>query len=373
MTSPGILWTIFFFILVIGPLVFIHELGHFSVARFFGIRVEAFSIGFGRELIGWEDRKGTRWKIGWLPLGGYVRFAGDMNGASLEDPLWRDLPAEERASIFHAKPLYQRALVVLAGPLANFAAAILILAGFAWAYGEMQRPPVVAQVQSASPAATAGLRTGDVIRTMQGRTISTFDDIYPIVQDRPGVEMAVEVDRNGERVTLRLTPALVEQTDRFGNIYRVGRIGIAPPTKFDIRTVGPIEALGIGIERSLGILDRMVTGIWQVISGYRSISELGGPIKIAQISGEAAALGWQQFVYLAALISINLGFINLLPVPMLDGGHLCFYAVEAVQRRPVSPRTMEIAFRSGMYALLMLMMFVTLNDLGLWRLMGMSE
>ena len=373
MTSPGILWTILSFILIIGPLVFIHELGHFAVARFFGIRVEAFSIGFGRDVIGWEDRQGTRWKIGWLPLGGYVRFAGDMNGASLEDPRWRDLPEAARAGIFHAKPLYQRALVVLAGPIANFLAAILILAGFAFAYGEMQRPPVVAQVQAASPAAQAGLQAGDIIRTMNGRSIATFDDIYPIVQDRPGVEIAVEVDRKGQRLNLRLTPAQVEQTDRFGNVYRIGRIGIAPPTNSDIREVGPIEALGVGVQRSIDILDRMVTGIGQVIMGYRSVSELGGPIKIAQISGEAAALGWQQFVYLAALISINLGFINLLPVPMLDGGHLCFYAVEALQRRPVRPRTMEIAFRTGMFALLALMTLVTLNDLGLWRLMGMSE
>ena len=372
MTSPGFLWTIACFILVIGPLVFIHEFGHFAVARFFGIKVEAFSIGFGREVIGWIDRQGTRWKIGWLPLGGYVRFAGDMNGASLEDPRWRDLPAHERQAVFHAKPLYQRSLVVLAGPVANFMAAILILAAFAYAYGEMRRPPVVASVQPQSPAAKAGLLAGDVIHKINGRSISTFDDIYPIVQDRPGVALVVKAERAGRDLTLQLTPAVVKQTDRYGNVYRVGRIGIAPTRQFEVRKVGPFEAIGLGVSRSIHILDRMITGILQVILGDRSASELGGPIKIAQISGEAAALGWQKFVYLAALMSINLGFINLLPVPMLDGGHLSFYAVEAIQRRPVSPRTMEIAFRSGMYALLALMLFVTFNDLssiglGIWR------
>ena len=215
-----------------------------------------------------------------------------------------------------------------------------------------------------------------MIQKIDGRSISTFEDIYPVIQDRPGVEMTVEASRNGRGLTLKMTPETVQQTDRFGNVYRIGRVGIAPTAQPNIRKVGPLEAVGVGVRRCLTIVDRMITGIAQVIMGYRSVSELGGPIKIAQISGEAAALGWQQFVYLAALISINLGFINLLPVPMLDGGHLSFYAVEAIQRRPVSPRTMEIAFRSGMYALLALMLFVTLNDLGslgLWRLTGMSE
>lgn len=375
LSSPGFLWTVACFILVIGPLVFIHEMGHFLVARYFGVKVEVFSIGFGREVTGWTDKHGTRWKVGWLPLGGYVRFAGDMNGASMEDPKWRDLPASERAGIFHAKPVGQRALIVLAGPLANFLAAIAILASFAFVYGEVSRPPVIATVQPGSPADKAGLQVGDRIVSINARPVRSFDDVYPVVQDNTGTDIAFKIARDGSEITRSIVPVIVVEKDRFGNSYRIGRIGIAPSREAEIRDVSLPESVVIGVKRMVQILDRMISGIWQVISGHRSPTELGGPIKIAQISGEAAVLGWQQFVYLAALISINLGFINLLPVPMLDGGHLSFYAVEAILRRPVSPRTMEIAFRSGMYALLALMLFVTLNDLaslGLWRLTGLG-
>lgn len=375
LSSPGFLWTVACFILVIGPLVFIHEMGHFLVARYFGVKVEVFSIGFGREVTGWTDKHGTRWKVGWLPLGGYVRFAGDMNGASMEDPKWRALPASERAGIFHAKPVGQRALIVLAGPLANFLAAIAILASFAFVYGEVTRPPVIATVQPGSPAQKAGLQVGDRIVSINDRPVRSFDDVYPVVQDNTGTDIAFRIARDGSEISRSIVPVIVVEKDRFGNSYRIGRIGIAPSREAEIRDVSLPESVVIGAKRMVQILDRMISGIWQVISGHRSASELGGPIKIAQISGEAAVLGWQQFVYLAALISINLGFINLLPVPMLDGGHLSFYAVEAILRRPVSPRTMEIAFRSGMYALLALMLFVTLNDLaslGLWRLTGLG-
>jgi regulator of sigma E protease len=219
------------------------------------------------------------------------------------------------------------------------------------------------------------LQPGDRILDVNGRSIESFDQIYPMVQDRPGERLDVVVDRDGAKKSFELVPASVRQTDRFGNEYRIGRIGIGAAADRTIRPVSLLEAPLIGLERTVSILDRMVTGLWQLISGRRSVQELGGPIKIAQISGEAAVLGLPQFIYLAALISINLGFINLLPVPMLDGGHLTFYAIEAIQRRPVSPRTMEIAFRSGMYALLALMAFVTLNDLaslGLWRLAGLD-
>jgi regulator of sigma E protease len=374
-SSPGVFATILSFILIIGPLVFIHEMGHFLVARWFGVKVEIFSIGFGREIAGWTDRLGTRWKIAWLPLGGYVRFVGDMNGASMEDAQWRNLPPEERAQIFHAKPLGQRALIVLAGPLANLIAAVLILAGFAYAYGEPHRPPVIASVMQNSPAARAGLAPGDRITEINGRNISNFQEIYPLVQDRPGMRLTVTYVREGREATAEMTPDVVVSKDRFGNEYRLGRIGLVPVAEEMVQDLSPAQSLISGVARTGAIIDRMATGIGQVITGRRSVAELGGPIKIAKVSGEAAELGWQPFIYLAALISINLGFINLLPVPMLDGGHLSFYAVEAIQRRPVSPRTMEIAFRSGMYALLALMLFVTMNDLaslGLWRLTGLG-
>jgi regulator of sigma E protease len=371
--TPGFFWTVACFILAIGPLVFVHELGHFLMARLFGVQVDVFSIGFGREVTGWTDRLGTRWKIAWMPLGGYVRFAGDMNGASQEDPRWRQLTPGERDRVFHAKPLWQRALIVLAGPLANFAAALIILAGFAYAYGDSRMPPVVAGIQAGSPAERAGIKVGDKVLEVSGRSVERFEQIYPIVQARPGIEFDMKLEREGQPFTVQITPRTAVERDRFGNEYKLGKIGIAPSGKFVIEEVSLIEAPIVAVRRTGEILDLMVTGIWQVISGRRSVDELGGPIKIAQISGQAASLGWKEFVSFLALISINLGFINLLPVPMLDGGHLCFYAVEAVQRRPVSPRTMEIAFRSGMFVLLALMAFVTLNDLaslGVWRFAG---
>lgn len=370
MESPGILWTVACFILVIGPLVFIHEMGHFLVARLFGVQVDVFSIGFGREVVGWTDRYGTRWKVAWMPLGGYVRFAGDMNGASAEDTRWRQLPPNERERVFHAKPLWQRALVVAAGPFANFAAAVVILGAFAFAYGEGKTPPVVQVIQQGSPSEKAGIQIGDRVLEVNDRAVSSFDEIYPIVTDRPGMPIDVTVSRSGREVELSMVARTVEERDRFGNVYRIGRIGIGSNSARIIEPVEWYNVPGVAVQQTIEILDRMVTGIWQLITGRRSVEELGGPIKIAQISGQAATLGWQEYIYLVALISINLGFINLLPVPMLDGGHLSFYAVEAIQRRPVSPRTMELAFRSGMYVLLGLMVFVTLNDLaslGLWR------
>lgn len=370
MESPGILWTIACFVLVIGPLVFVHEMGHFLVARWCGVQVEVFSIGFGREVFGWTDKHGTRWKVAWMPLGGYVRFAGDMNGASVEDTRWRQLPPNERERVFHAKPLWQRAAVVAAGPLANFLAAMVILGAFAFAYGEGKTPPVVQVVQQGSPAEKAGIEIGDRVLKVNSRAIDSFDEIYPIVTDRPGMPISVTLQRDGRIVDVTMTARTVEQRDRFGNLYRIGRIGIGSTTARVIEPVEWYNVPGVAARQTYEILDRMVTGIWQLITGRRSVEELGGPIKIAQISGQAATLGWQEYIYLVALISINLGFINLLPVPMLDGGHLSFYAVEAIQRRPVSPKTMELAFRSGMYVLLGLMVFVTLNDLaslGLWR------
>lgn len=375
MESPGILWTVACFILVIGPLVFVHEMGHFLAARWCGVQVEAFSIGFGREIVGWTDRHGTRWKVAWMPLGGYVRFAGDMNGASVEDSRWRQLPPEERTRVFHAKPLWQRAFIVFAGPLANFLAAIAILGTFAFVYGEGKTPPVVEIVQQGSPADKAGLRIGDRIIQINSRSVDSFDEIYPIIQDRPGEKLDLTLERAGRTIEVAVTPSTVVERDRFGNVYRIGRIGIGSTSARVTVPVPFYKAPFVAVRQTADILERMVTGIWQLVTGRRSVEELGGPIKIAQISGQAATLGWQEFVYLVALISINLGFINLLPVPMLDGGHLSFYAVEAIQRRPVSPKTMELAFRSGMYVLLALMVFVTLNDLGslgLWRLAGLD-
>jgi len=293
----------------------------------------------------------------------------------MEDTRWRQLPPDERERVFHAKPLWQRAFVVFAGPLANFVAAIAILATFAVAYGEGKTPPVVEVLQQGSPAQKAGLRIGDRIIQINSRSVDSFDEIYPIIQDRPGERLELTLERAGRSFDVVVTPSIVVERDRFGNVYKIGRIGIGSTSDRVTAPVPFYQAPVVAVRQTADILGRMVTGIWQLVTGRRSVEELGGPIKIAQISGQAASLGWHEFIYLVALISINLGFINLLPVPMLDGGHLTFYAVEAIQRRPVSPKTMELAFRSGMYVLLALMVFVTLNDLGslgLWRLAGLN-
>jgi regulator of sigma E protease len=367
--APGLFLTIFAFLAVIGPLVFVHELGHYLVGRWFGVKADVFSIGFGREMFGVTDRRGTRWKFGWLPLGGYVRFAGDMNPASQPDPNWVQLPADERNRTFQAKPVWQRALIVAAGPATNFLLAILILAAFAMIYGVNRTPPVAGAVQPGSAAAAAGFQAGDKVLSVNGREVEGFGEFAQFVVARPNQLLSVEIERDGSRRTLSVTPKTEYQVDRFGNKYPFGRLGISSPRPV-VERVGLLEAPGIAIEQTIGIVRMMIDGLGQIITGMRSAKELGGPLRIAQASGEMAAVGVQTFVWFVALISINLGFINLLPVPMLDGGHLLFYALEAVRRKPVAPEVQEWAFRSGLLLLLGLMLFVTFNDLsafGLWR------
>lgn len=367
--APGLPLTLLAFIAVIGPLVFVHEMGHYLAARWFGVKSEAFSIGFGREVFGRTDSRGTRWKIGWLPLGGYVRFAGDMNPASQPSAEWLSLPAAERAQTFQAKPVWQRAIIVAAGPLVNFLFAIIILAGFAYFYGERYAPPVVAQVVQASPAAAAGIRPGDRILSLSGREMESFADIAQFTMIRPDETVPAVIDRGGSQVTVRLTIGATVQRDRFGNEFRIGRVGIASPPA-DYRPVPLLRAPLVGVERLVTIIDTTIDTLGQIITGRRSVEDLGGPIRIAKVSGEQMSLGWPEFIGLVALVSINLGFINLLPVPMLDGGHLLFYAIEAVRRKPVSGQVQEWAFRGGMAAILALMLLVTFNDLGafgLWR------
>jgi regulator of sigma E protease len=367
--SPGFLLTILAFALVIGPLVFIHELGHYLAGRMFGIKADAFAIGFGREVAGWTDTRGTRWKIGWLPLGGYVKFAGDMNAVSQPSAEWLALPAEERNATFQAKPVWQRAIVVAAGPFVNFVAAILILAGFALAYGDARTPAVVGQALPNTVAAKVGLQRGDRIVALGGRRVETFDDMVRYVKIRPGERVRIDLSRGDVARSVEATIGTLEQQDRFGNVYRVGLLGIAPADPV-IVPVSPLEAPVIAVRRTGEIMTMMVETIGQVISGRRSMKELGGPLQIAKVSGEQITLGASAFVFLIALVSINLGFINLLPVPMLDGGHLMFYAIEAIRRKPVPAEAQEWAYRGGFAMIVALMLTVTFNDLGnlgLWR------
>ena len=367
--SPGILLTVLAFALVIGPLVFLHELGHYLAGRWFGVKAEEFSIGFGREIAGITDKRGTRWKFCWLPLGGYVRFAGDMNPASQPSPEWLSLPAPERAKTFQAKPLWQRAIIVAAGPIANFIVAILILAAFAFAYGQNGTSSVVGGISPGSAAAVAGLQPGDRVTSLGGRSVETFTDMVKYTQLRPNEAVHIEFERAGQALETDAVIGQREERDRFGNSFKVGVLGIASSAPV-VKPVGLLEAPLVGIRQTGEIIQMTLDGLGQIITGRRSISELGGPIKIAQVSGERLVLGPIEFAFLLALISINLGFINLLPVPVLDGGHLLFYAVEAVRRRPVEPQVMEWAFRGGLIAILALMLLVTFNDLGgfgAWR------
>lgn len=361
--SPGILLTILAFALVIGPLVFLHELGHYLAGRWFGVRADEFAIGFGREVAGFTDRRGTRWKFGWLPLGGYVRFAGDMNPASKPSPEWLSLPAHERAQTFQSKPLWQRAIIVAAGPVMNFLIAILILASFALVWGDNRTPSTVGSVVAESPAAAAGLQPGDRITMLGGRAVESFRDLQSFTVLRAGEPIRIDFERAGQAMHADTVIGTLTQKDRFGNESTRGVLGIGPGAQV-FEPVSILEAPLVGIRKTGEVISLTFDGLGQIFAGRISVKELGGPLKIAQVSGESLAMGPLDFVALVALISINLGFINLLPVPVLDGGHLLFYAVEAVRRKPVEPQVMEWAFRGGLIAILALMLLVTFNDLG---------
>jgi len=361
--GPGfLLLALFAFFIVIGVLVFVHEMGHYLVGRWCGVKADTFSIGFGKEVAGWTDKRGTRWKIGLLPLGGYVQFAGDMDPTSTPSEEWLNLPSEERNHTFQSKSLWKRAAIVFAGPAINFLFAILILAGFALAYGENVTLPIVETVAENSTASKLKLQPGDRIVSVQGNAISTFGELAREISIIPDEKVSLKYERAGKTIATTATVGVRLEKDRFGNEYRIGQLGIGT-SNFVKRDVSLFEAPAVAARQTVGIVDMIVTTLGQVISGRRSIKELGGPLKIAQVSGEQFALGLNQFIFFVALISINLGFINLLPIPMLDGGHLMFYAIEAVRRKPANPKVQEWAFRSGFALVVLFMLVVTFNDL----------
>ena len=359
-TVPWWMWIVGF-LLVLGPLVTVHELGHYLVGRLFGVKADAFSVGFGKEIAGFTDRRGTRWKLSALPLGGYVQFAGDMNPASQPSEAWLALPDAERAKTFQAKPLWQRALIVAAGPVTNFVLAIAILACFNFAYGKVLTPPVAWQLIEGGAAAEAGFEVGDRILAVDGSGVDSFEDVARVVSIHPAERLVFSVRRDGRTLDIPVVTETLVERDRFGNEYRIGRLGIWAQGRA-IEPVGAGEAVVLGVRQTGDIVVMMVTGIEQIITGRRPLTELGGPLKIAKFSGEQLSLGWREFVWFAAMVSINLAFINLLPIPALDGGHLAFYAAEAVRRKPASPRSQEWAFRTGIAFVLALMLFVTVND-----------
>ena len=370
--TPGLLLTIVAFLGVIGPLVFVHEMGHYWAARACGVTIDAFSIGMGREVAGWTDRRGTRWKLAWLPIGGYVRFAGDMNAVSQPTAEWLALPAAERARTFQAKPVWQRAFIVAAGPAVNFIFAIVILAGFAIAYGENRTPARVGEVVTSSAAASMNLEPGDRIVSLGGSRMNTFSDMLVYVTARAGEKVLVVAERGDRQFSATVTLGQQTLKDRFGNTETRGLLGVGPPPPVTV-PVSLARAPVVAAAQVRDIVVMTVVKLRQLILGQAPLKELKGPVGMAQLSGQVITLGWVAFVSFVAMVSINLGFINLLPVPMLDGGHLMFYAIEAVRRRPVRPEAMEWAYRGGLAALLALMLLVTVNDLGsfgLWKALG---
>ena len=350
------------FLFVLTVVVFFHELGHFLVARWCGVRVMVFSIGFGRELIGFTDRHDTRWKIAAVPLGGYVKFFGDENVASVPDRASVEAmtEAERRESFFH-QPLDKRAAIVAAGPIANFILAIAIFAGVYAVYGRPDNVARVDAVEAASAAAAAGFRPGDLVVAIDGRPIKSFTDMQRVVRAHPEEKIEVEVERDGRTLTLAAVPALKEVPDNFGKIHRFGQLGIQGP-KERIK-VGPLEAVGYGAEESWSIVDETFAYLYRMITGRESADQLGGPVGIALMSGEAAKLGFDVLIRWVAAISVSIGLLNLFPIPLLDGGHLLFYGLEAVRGRPLSERTQEIGFRIGFAIVLMLLVFATYNDI----------
>jgi regulator of sigma E protease len=355
------------FLFVLTIVVFFHELGHFLVARWCGIRVLAFSIGFGPELIGFNDRYGTRWKIAAIPLGGYVKFLGDDNAASAPDhQAIASMTETDREHSFAAQSVSSRSAVVAAGPIANFLLAIVIFAGIFMIFGKQTTTARVDAVQPGSAAAVAGFKPGDLVVAINDRAIESFNDMQRMVSISAGELLTIEVDRGGVRQSLRATPALKEMKDKFGNVHRLGVLGISrsmAPTDIRTERVGPLSAITMGASETWFVVDRTLSYIVGIFAGREAADQLGGPIRIAQVSGQVATAGFAALIHLAAVLSVSIGLLNLFPIPLLDGGHLLFYAIETVRGRPLSEKAQEMGFRIGLAVVVMLMIFATFNDI----------
>ncbi|MCO6390382.1 RIP metalloprotease RseP [Aliihoeflea aestuarii] len=362
-----ILGTLVPFFLVLAVVVFVHEMGHYLVGRWCGIGVQAFSIGFGPEIFGFNDRHGTRWKLSAIPLGGYVKFVGDMSVTSEPDPEQTEkLTEAEQRVAFHTQPVWKRAATVVAGPLFNFLLTIAVFAVMFGIYGRFVSEPVVAEVRPDSPAAEAGFEPGDRFVTVNGSRIATFGDVQRVVSARAGDPLRFVMLRDGQEIELTATPELSEQADGLGNTIRIGVIGVVNNEELGQPrqiSYGPVEALGEAVSETGYIIARTGQFLQRFVAGREDRCQLGGPVRIAEMSGQAAALGPLWLVQLIALLSVGIGFLNLLPIPPLDGGHLVFYAAEAVRGRPVSERVMEGFYKVGMLAVLAFMAFVFWNDI----------
>ena len=359
--------TIIPFLFVLTIVVFFHELGHFAVARWCSVKVDAFAVGFGREIFGWNDRKGTRWKLCMIPLGGYVKFAGDENAASVPSrELIAKMSDEERKTAFIAKPVWQRAAIVAAGPLANFLLAIVIFAALFMSSGKQGLVPVVEEVFPGGAAERGGIVAGDVVKQIDGRDIQTFGELRQIVLMNANNPLVFEVERGGDLVALTVTPDAKEKEVFLGERQMAGDIGLrgsADPENVISIQYGPVGAVVEGAKETYRIMDGTVSYIWGVITQRQSADQLGGPIRVAEISGKVAEHGLIPLISLAAVLSVSIGLINLAPVPILDGGHLVFFAAEALRGKPLSERVQDVGFRIGLGLVLMLMVFVTWRDI----------
>lgn len=358
------------FLFVITVIVVIHELGHYYAARACGVGVAAFSLGFGPELFAYVSKSGTRWRLAAYPLGGYVRFIDDDNASSM--PTTSETVESEKATVsdeakkrfYHLKPVWQRAIIAAAGPIANFILAVFIYSIFAMSTGEVQRPVIIDALEEGMPAAAAGLQKGDLIKAVNGNDLPNFERLSLIINTSAAREITLDVVRGGQPLQVKVTPVLKETTDILGSKAMIGKIGIQQNGSDDppvIRSVGPVEAVQLGLLKTKLLIEAVGRGIWDLLVGRQSLCAVAGPTKMAEAAGKVASYGFDKLISFLAFISIAIGISNLMPIPVLDGGHLVFYAIEAVLGRPLSQRTQEIAFRIGLGIVLMLLVVTIFN------------
>lgn len=364
------------FLVVLTVIVFVHEMGHYLVARWNGVAIQTFSIGFGRELWGFDDRHGTRWRLSAIPLGGYVRFVGDMNAASVPDEEFIAKAGPELSGrLFVNKNVWRRIAVVAAGPAANILFTFLILYALLIGYGRYTVSPVIGEVLPGSVAAAAGLESGDKVLAVDGFDVRGFEDFQRLVATSPERPVSIVIERDRRQQTIVVVPEVAASTDRFGNTHRVGRIGVTREVSQDDVTLyrpGPVEAVGMTFEEMRFIIDRTAAFLGDFFVGRGDVEQLGGPVRVAKVSGEVATLGIIPLINFMALLSLNIGIFNLLPIPMLDGGHLAYYLAEAIRGRPLSQRVQEIGFRVGLAVVFTLMVFTLVNDTVLEVLRSLS-
>lgn len=358
-----IIHNIFSFIFVLSVIVFIHEYGHYWVAKKAGVKVESFSIGFGKEIFGWTDKSGVRWMISLIPLGGYVKMFGDESAASTpDDEALKTMTKEEKKVAFHTQPILSRFLIVLAGPMANFIFAIIILTGFFSIYGRPETMPIVAEVVENSAAAKLGLQEGDVILEMDGTKIERFEDVKTVSSMHPDIEISFTYKRGEEVINALITPKKTVTKDVFGNEIEVGLIGVAS-RELDYKEMSFPQAVVAAFTETYSLSARTLEALGQMVVGQRPADQISGILRIADYSGKSLEKGIRTLLWFMAVLSINLGLINLFPVPMLDGGHLFLYTIEAVRGKPVSEKIQDYMFKFGFVVLVCLMIFATFNDL----------